>query len=201
MMHIYSSKVWDITLMRIIGVSRRQTRNTSHLAKTFSWVTNMLMRRRIRLSTDSIYEYRFQYYIPYYDANNLYGWAMSEPLPTHGHEWMTDEELTNWQDIPCILEVDLEYPDKLHDLHNDLPLAPEHVMVGEVKKLIPNLNDKTKYVIHYKALKQYISMGLKVTKIHRGVKFEESPWLAKYIEKNTDSRKKATSKSRKIYLS
>ncbi len=140
-------------------------------------------------------------YIPYYDANNLYGWAMSEPLPTHGHEWMTDEELNNWQDILCILEVDLEYPDKLHDIHNDLPLAPEHVMVEEVKKRIPNLNDKTKYVIHYKALKQCISMGLKVTKIHRGVKFEESPWLAKYIEKNTDSRKKATSKSRKIYLS
>ncbi len=122
---------------------------------------------------------------------------MCQPLPTNGFEWMTDEELTNWRDIPCILEVDLEYPDKLH---NDLPLALEHVMVGKVEKLIPNLNDKTKYVIHRRALKQYISMGLKVTKIHRGVKFEESPWLAEYIEKNTDLQKKTTTKSGKNFF-
>ncbi len=61
-------------------------------------------------------------YIIYLDANNFYGWAMSEPLPTHGFEWMTDE-LTNWRDIPCELEVDIEYPDELHDLHNDMPLV------------------------------------------------------------------------------
>ena len=119
---------------------------------------------------------------------------MCQPLPTDGFEWMTDEELTNWRDIPCILEVDLEYPDKLH---NDLPLALEHVMVGKVEKL---KNDKTKYVIHRRALKQYISMGLKVTKIHRGVKFEESPWLAEYIEKNTDLQKKTTTKSGKNFF-
>ncbi len=73
-------------------------------------------------------------YILYWDVNNLYRWAMSEPLPTHGFEWMTDEELTN---ISCFLEVDMEYPKELHDLHNDMPFAPEHIMVGKVKNLFP----------------------------------------------------------------
>ena len=64
-------------------------------------------------------------YIPYIDANNLYGWAMSKPLPVNSFEWMTEEDLRNWRNIPCILEVDLEYPKELHDLHNDYPLAAE----------------------------------------------------------------------------
>jgi len=50
-------------------------------------------------------------FIIYLDANNLYGWAMSQPLPTHGFEWMVDDELRNWRSTPCILEVDLEYPE------------------------------------------------------------------------------------------
>ena len=62
-------------------------------------------------------------YIQYLDANNLYGWAMSKPLPTHGFKWMKDNELNVWEKTPCILEVDLEYPKELHDLHNDYPLA------------------------------------------------------------------------------
>jgi len=65
-------------------------------------------------------------FITYLDANNLYGWAMSKPLPTRGFAWMTDEELDNWKNVSCILEVDLEYPAHLHNLHNDYPLAPEH---------------------------------------------------------------------------
>ncbi len=64
-------------------------------------------------------------YIPYLYANNLYGWAMSQPLPTHVFEWMTEDELPNWQQIPCILEVDLSYPKELHDPHNEYPLAPK----------------------------------------------------------------------------
>ena len=66
-------------------------------------------------------------YIQYLDANNLYGAAMSMKLPTHGFKWMNDKELLVWRKIPCILEVDLEYPTKLHDLHNDYPLAPEKI--------------------------------------------------------------------------
>ena len=48
------------------------------------------------------------------------------------------------------MEVDLEYPEELHDLHNDLPLAPESLEVNKVPKLIPNLRDKKKYVVHYR---------------------------------------------------
>ena len=130
-------------------------------------------------------------YISYLDANNLYGWAMCKPLPTKGFRWMTKEELKDWKSMPCILEVDLEYPEKLHDLHNDYPLAPERLTVNKVEKLIPNLNDKTKYIIHHETLKLYLSLGLKLTKIHRGITFDESAWLKPYIDLNTDLRAKA----------
>jgi hypothetical protein len=130
-------------------------------------------------------------YITYLDANNLYGWAMSKPLPTHGFEWMSEEEISNWKNIPCILEVDLEYPKELHVLHNDYPLAPESVKVNKIQKLIPNLNDKTNYVLHYENLKLYETLGLKITKIHRAVTFEESAWLEKYINLNTRLRTQA----------
>ena len=106
-------------------------------------------------------------YITYLDANNLYGWAMSKPLPTHNFNWMDSCELENWKRYPCILEVDLEYPKSLHDLHNNYPLAPERVEVNTVDKLIPNLRNKKNYVIHYENLKQYLSLGLKLTKIQR----------------------------------
>ena len=130
-------------------------------------------------------------FISYLDANNLYGWAMCKPLPTKGFRWMKREELKDWKSMPCILEVDLEYPEKLHDLHNDYPLAPERITVNKVEKLIPNLNDKTKYVIHHETLKLYLSLGLKLTKIHRGITFEESAWLKPYIDLNTNLRAKA----------
>jgi hypothetical protein len=134
-------------------------------------------------------------FITYLDANNLYGWAMSKALPTHGFKWMNESELTNWKSITskegCLLEVDLEYPTALHDLHNCYPLAPESIKMGNVRKLIPNLNNKTKYVVHYENLKLYESLGLKITKIHRGIIFKESPWLKKYIDLNTELRSKA----------
>ena len=89
--------------------------------------------------------------------------------------------------IGYFFEVDLDYPDELHELHNDYPLAPEkravssdmvskyckkiaekyEIKVGDVKKLIPNLGNKTKYVLHYKNLQLYLSLGMKLTKIHR----------------------------------
>ena len=73
-------------------------------------------------------------YIAYLDANNLYGWAMSKPPPRHGFEWMKKSELETWELHSCILEVDLEYPKSLHDLHNDYPLAPERIEVNKIKK-------------------------------------------------------------------
>ena len=139
-------------------------------------------------------------FISYLDANNLYGWAMCKPLPTKGFRWMKKEELKDWKSMPCILEVDLTYPENLHDLHNDYPLAPERVTVNKVEKLIPNLNDKTKYVIHHETLKLYLSLGLKLTKIHRGITFEESAWLKPYIDLNTNLRAKATNDFEKDFF-
>ena len=136
-------------------------------------------------------------YIAYFDANNLYGWAMSKPLPTHGFEWMKKSELEIWELHSCILEVDLEYPRSLHDLHSDYPLAPERV---EVDKLIPNLRNKEKYIIHNENLKQYLSLGLKLTNIHRGIKFEESQWLEKYIALNTELRTAAANEFEKDFF-
>ena len=139
-------------------------------------------------------------YIQYLDANNLYGWAMSKPLPTHGFKWMKTSELETWELHSCILEVDLEYPKKLHDLHNDYPLAPEQIKMNKVEKLIPNLWNKKNYVIHYENLKQYLNLGLKLTHIHRGIKFKESQWLKKYIALNTDLRTKAKNEFEKDFF-
>ena len=92
-------------------------------------------------------------YIPYLDANNLYSWAMSKTLPVRSFKWMTEKDLNNWKNIPCILQVDLEYPQEFHDLHNDYPLAPERLPIGKMEKLIPNLYNKEKYVLHRENLK------------------------------------------------
>ena len=138
-------------------------------------------------------------YLMYLDANNLYGCAMSMKLPTHGFKWLTGGEMEkiyenrhNLNKIPCILEVGLKYPENLHDLHNDYPFCPEKVKCKNgVEKLIPNLRDKKKYVLHYKNLIQCLDMGLKITHIYRGIKFIESEWMKPYIEKNTNLRTKA----------
>ena len=140
-------------------------------------------------------------YLMYLDANNLYGSAMSEKLPIHSFKWLSSGEMEKlfnnqvvqiWEKTPCILEVDLEYPENLHDLHNDYPFCPEKVKCKNgVEKLIPNLRNKTKYVIHYKNLIQCLKAGLKLKKIHRGIKFIESAWLKPYIDKNTNLRTQA----------
>ena len=157
-------------------------------------------------------------YLMYLNANNLYGWAMSQYLPTGGFRWMTEKQINNLNlanykednKKGLILEVDLEYPEELHDLDNDYPLGPEKVKVAEnmlsnyckkiqkeynistglVHKLIPTLNNKEKYVLHYKN-QVYTDLGLKVTKVHRVLEFDQSPWLKKYIDFNTEKRKNA----------
>ena len=149
-------------------------------------------------------------YLMYLDANNLYGCAMSMKLPTHGFKWLIGGEMEKlfnnqvvqvWEKNPCILEVDLEYPEPLHDKHNDYPFCPERVECkNRVEKLIPNLRNKTNYVIHYKNLIQCLKAGMKLTKIHRGIKFIESDWMKPYIEKNTNLRTKAKNNFEKDFF-
>ena len=158
-------------------------------------------------------------YIMYLDANNLYGWAMSQYLPTGRFRWMTQKQIDKIDlakykedsDKGIILEVDLKYPKELHDLHNDYPLAAEkikvtndmlseycknisdkyNISIGLVHKLIPTLSNKKNYVLHYRNLQLYLSLGLKVDKIHRVLEFKQSPWLKQYIDFNTEKRKSA----------
>ena len=139
-------------------------------------------------------------YISYLDANNLYGYAMSRKLPIDGFQWMTPWQLKNWSYHTCIVEVDLQYPIELHDLHNDYPLAPDHLQIGNVEKLVPNLQRKENYVVHYEALRTYIKYGIKVTKVHRGIVFHDSTWMKPYIMKNTTLRMKANNKFEKDFF-
>ena len=167
-------------------------------------------------------------YIMYLDANNLYGWAMSQYLPTGGFNWLNEEELNNIDlgkyeeksNEGLILEVDLEYPKELHDLHNDYPVALERMTVNEemlskycketankykikvglVNKLIPTLRNKVEYVLHYRNLQLYMDLGLKVTKVHRALRFNQSPWLKQYIDFNTEKRKNANTSFEKDFF-
>ena len=127
---------------------------------------------------------------------------MSLLLPFSDFRWMDENDLENWRGFSdgCILEVDLEYPKKLHDSHNEYPLVPERLIVNKVEKLIPNLNDNKKYVLHYKNLKQYLDLGLKLKKVHRGIAFNENVWLKPYIELNINLLSKAKNESEKDFF-
>ena len=130
-------------------------------------------------------------YIAYLDANGLYAWAMTQPLPMGECLWMSDEELLKWdqkeEGVGCVLEVDVEVPKELHDHFNDFPLLPERIEVNGVEKLIPNLRDKEKLIVHEKTLKQ----ALKLKKVWRGISFNEDAWLKSFIMKNANLRMKS----------
>ena len=138
-------------------------------------------------------------YIQNLDANNLCGWAVSKNLPVNGFKW-TDNNIINEELIKnynendkkgYILEVDVKYPKKLHDLHSDLPFLPERMEIKKCKKLVCNLYDKKKYVVHIKSLKQALNHGLKLKKIHRITELNQEAWLKPYIDMNTELRKLA----------
>ena len=155
-------------------------------------------------------------YIQYLDANNLYGWAMSQPLPTHGFRWINgltvDSLIRLFERVSAndqkghvpnkgyIFEVDLVYPPELWKSHNDYPLAPEMVKVNGVEKLIGSFKPRKKYVVHYRNLKMYLEMGMILSAVHRGISFQETPWMKGYIMKNTELRKKAANSFEKDFF-
>ena len=94
---------------------------------------------------------------------------------------------SNNREVGYVLEVDVKYP-KEHDHHNDLPFMCEKIRVNGVEKLVPNLHDKKKYVIHVKALRQALDHGLVLEKIHRVIQFKQSAWMKEYIDFNTRLR-------------
>ena len=144
-------------------------------------------------------------YIYQVDCNNLYGWSMCENLPKDGIEWCSDfdeniiHSYKSSDNVGYVLEIDLDYPESLHDDHSDYPLAPEHLVINKCKKLTPNLNDKKNYIVHIDNLQYYISKGLILKKIHRVVKFNQSAWLKPYIEKNSKLRQMAKNDFEKDY--
>ena len=116
----------------------------------------------------------------YLDANNLYGWAMSQPLPTGGFKWVdvnSNEisELATLTDKGYLLEVDVSYHKELHNPHNDLPFMCERMKINGVEKLVLNLRDKKNYVIHIQALNQVLQQGLRLDRIHQAIEFDQSP--------------------------
>ena len=199
----------DIDMFQFIEKGMRG--GISYIANRYSKANNKYMKEYDEMAPSK--------YIMYLDASNLYGWAMSQYLPTGGFRWMKEKQinkidLAKYKDDSkkgLIMEVDLEYPEELHDLHNDYPLAAEKVRVTEdmlseycksiadkygistglVSKLIPTLGKKEKYVLHYRNLQLYIDLGLKVTKVHRVLEVNQSPWLKQYIDFNTEKRKNA----------
>ena len=163
------------------------------------------------------------------DVNNQYGHAMCQALPVGGFSFLPSEEVNSWDEnkilsIPddddhgYFLEVDLIYPQELHELHDEYPLAPEHYLtkvsdlseyqhkmreshnlkMGKHPKLCLTLFDKVKYKLHYRNLKQYLQLGLRIGKIHRILKFQQHPWLKSYIDLNTRIRQSATCKADEV---
>ena len=141
-------------------------------------------------------------YLEFLDANNLNGWAMSQKLPVNGLKWLEEEKL--WKcnerfiksynedgDKGFFLEVDVEYPNNLSHSDKDLPFLPERQKIEKVEKLVCDTNDKEKYVIHIRALKQALNHGSKLKEVHRVIQFNQKTWLKKYIDKNTKLRKNA----------
>ena len=139
------------------------------------------------------------------DMNSLYGWAMSKYLPYGRFKCLKNVDqfdvisIKEKSSIGYFLEIDLEYPDELCELHNDYPLVPEKlavsrnmlsksskniadkygIKVGDVKKLIPNIGNKINYGVHYRNLQLCLSLGMKLTKTHRVLKFKQSDWMKK----------------------
>ena len=123
-------------------------------------------------------------YIQYLDANNLYGWTVSKKLPVNGFRWLdsnkineiNEEFVKNYNENDnkgYIFEVDVKYLKRLHELHSDLSFLPEKMKIDKCNKLVCNLFNKKKYVVHINSLKQALNYGLKLKKIRRVIEFDK----------------------------
>ena len=148
--------------------------------------------------------------LEFLDANNLYGWAMSQKLPVNGFKWVENLWKLNERFIKkydedgntgYFLEVDVEHVKDLSNSHKDLPFLPKRQKIENVEKLVCDTNDKQKYVVHIRALKQAINHGLKLKEVHRLIQVNQKAWLKKYVDKNTKLRIKAKNEFEKKYLS
>ena len=178
----------------------------THIAKRYSEANNKYMKNYDPNKPSK--------YIQYLDANNLYGWGMSQSLPTGGFKWISNltkekvieilekanSSMNNMGKKGYIFEIDLEYPQELWKSHNDYPLAPEKIKVGGVEKLISHFKPHKKYVIHYRNLRQCLEMGLRIKAVHRGISFIQKPWMEPYIRKNTELRKTAANSFEKDFF-
>ena len=134
---------------------------------------------------------------------------MTEKLPVRGFKWVNDiskidedfvKDYNKNDNKGYILDVDIDYPSKLQNLHSDLPFLPERMIINNTKKLVCNLNDKKNYIVHINVLKQALDHGLKLRKVHRVIEFEQEAWLKEYIDVNTELRKKATNDFEKDFF-
>ena len=218
-------KMTDVKLEKIPDIDQylfieKGTRGgVSYIAKRYAEANNKYM---------SDYDSNNQStFITYLDKNNFFGWSLSKYLPYGKFKWLKNVDeldimsINKKSDVAYILEVDLKYSDKLHKLHNDYPLAPEklavtndmfsnycksiadkyEIKVGDIKKLIPNLGNKNKYVVHYRNLQLHLSLGMKLTKIHRVLQFKQSDRMKTYIDFNAKKRSVLLMILKKISLS
>ena len=133
---------------------------------------------------------------------------MSQKLPVNNFDWIDTSQFNEdfikdcneESDEGYFLQVDVQYLEKLHDLHNDLPFLPERMKIEKVEKLVANLHDKTEFVIHIINLKQALNHGLVLKKNHKVIKFNQNAWLKPYIPVNTDLKKKAKNDFQKDFF-
>ena len=204
---IYKPIETFIDIDKLLFVERGMRGGVSVITNRFAKANNPYMK---------IYDAKKKHsYIIYLDANNLYGYAMSQRLPIGEFSWADPKDFTaekvlslgDEEDYGYLFEVDLRYPSELHDLHNDYPLCPEKMACqpspfmedmktqfklkpARVEKLVPNLNDKKNYVLHYRNLRQALELGMELETVHRVLKFRQEAWLKPFIDFNTKERAK-----------
>ena len=134
---------------------------------------------------------------------------MLQKLPVNNFEWIKDtfqfieDFIKNYNeenDEEYFLKVYVQYLEKLHELHNDLPFLPERMKIEKIEKLVADLHDKTEYVIHIRNLKEALNHTLVLKKAHRIIKFNQNAWLKRYIGINTGLEKKAKNDFEKYFL-